>query len=176
MRCASCGCDDDKVLESRSVRGGVAIRRRRVCLQCGHRFTTYEEILRDSLMVVKQDGRLEEFSRQKLLNGITRACRKRPVSLQKIEWTVDKIIEQLESDYDLEVPSREVGERVMQALVSLDQVAYVRFASVYRRFEDVDQFVSEVKSMQTPEVKAKSSGDEAKGNEDGAKQELPGNA
>lgn len=176
MRCASCGCDDDKVLESRSVRGGIAIRRRRVCLQCGHRFTTYEEILRDSLMVVKQDGRLEEFSRQKLLNGITRACRKRPVSLQKIEWTVDKIIEQLESDYDLEVPSREVGERVMQALVSLDQVAYVRFASVYRRFEDVDQFVSEVKSMHTPEVKAKSADEEGKGGEEGAKQELPGNA
>ena len=156
MKCSSCGSDDDKVLESRSVRGGVAIRRRRVCLQCGHRFTTYEEILRDSMMVIKQDGRLEEFSRQKLLNGITRACRKRPVTLQQIEWMVDKIIEQIEADYDLEVPSRDIGERVMRGLMSFDQVAYVRFASVYRRFEDVDQFVSEVKSMHTPEPKTKS--------------------
>ena len=150
MRCASCGAEDDKVLESRSVRGGAAIRRRRVCLQCGHRFTTYEEILRDSLMVLKQYGRLEEFSRQKLLNGITRACQKRPVALQKIEWLVDKIIEQIENDYELEVPSRDIGERVMRALIGLDQVAYVRFASVYRRFEDVDQFVNEVKSMHQP--------------------------
>lgn len=153
MKCSSCGTDDDKVLESRSVRGGVAIRRRRVCLQCGHRFTTYEEILRDSLMVLKQDGRLEEFSRQKLLNGLTRACRKRPVTLQKIEWIVDLIIEQIEHDYDLEVPSREIGERVMKSLVDVDQVAYVRFASVYRRFEDVDQFVNEVRSMHTSETK-----------------------
>jgi len=153
MKCSSCGTDDDKVLESRAVRGGVAIRRRRVCLQCGHRFTTYEEILRDSLMVVKQDGRLEEFSRQKLLNGLTRACRKRPVTLQKIEWMVDRIIEHIEHDYDLEVPSREIGERVMKSLVEVDQVAYVRFASVYRRFEDVDQFVNEVQSMHTPETK-----------------------
>ena len=154
MKCSSCGTDDDKVLESRSVRNGVAIRRRRVCLQCGHRFTTYEEILRDSLMVVKQDGRLEEFSRQKLLNGLIRACRKRPVTLQKIEWMVDRIIEQIEQDYDLEVPSRDIGERVMKSLGAVDQVAYVRFASVYRRFEDVDQFVNEVKSMHTPETKA----------------------
>lgn len=154
MKCSSCGTDDDKVLESRSVRGGVAIRRRRVCLQCGHRFTTYEEILRDSLLVVKQDGRLEEFSRQKLLNGLTRACRKRPVTLQKIEWMVDRIIEQIEHDYDLEVPSREIGERVMKSLVDVDQVAYVRFASVYRRFEDVDQFVNEVQSMHMPETKS----------------------
>lgn len=154
MKCSSCGTDDDKVLESRSVRGGVAIRRRRVCLQCGHRFTTYEEILRDSLMVLKQDGRLEEFSRQKLLNGLTRACRKRPVTLRKIEWMVDQIIEQIERDYDLEVPSREIGERVMKSLVDVDQVAYVRFASVYRRFEDVDQFVDEVQSMHAPETKS----------------------
>lgn len=162
MKCSSCGTDDDKVLESRSVRGGVAIRRRRVCLQCGHRFTTYEEILRDSLMVLKQDGRLEEFSRQKLLNGLTRACRKRPVTLQKIEWIVDQIIEQIERDYDLEVPSREIGERVMKSLVDMDQVAYVRFASVYRRFEDVDQFVNEVQSMHPPENKpAKKSGGDA---------------
>ncbi len=176
MKCSSCDCDDDKVLESRSVRGGIAIRRRRVCLECGHRFTTYEEILRDSLMVIKQDGRIEEFSRQKLLNGITRACRKRPVTLQMIEWMVDKIIEQIEQDYDLEVPSREIGERVMKNLMSVDQVAYVRFASVYRRFEDVDQFVSEVKSMHTPEPKGKLVGDETQGVDVSATLESPENA
>ena len=150
MRCASCGSEDDKVLESRSVRGGVAIRRRRVCLQCGHRFTTYEEILRDSLMVLKQDGRLEEFSRQKLLNGITRACQKRPVALQKIEWLVDKIIEQIENDYELEVPSRDIGERVMRALIGLDQVAYVRFASVYENFTEAKDFREYLGSLDNP--------------------------
>ena len=153
MICSSCGSDDDKVLESRSVRGGLAIRRRRVCLQCGRRFTTYEEILRDSMMVVKRDGRLEEFSRQKLLGGITRACRKRPVTLETIEGKVDEIIERLESDYDREIPSRDIGELVMRMLMDLDQVAYVRFASVYRRFEDVDQFVNEVKGMHEPSTK-----------------------
>lgn len=163
MKCSSCGSDDDKVLESRSARGGLAIRRRRVCLQCGNRFTTYEEILRDSLMVTKRDGRIEEFSRQKLLNGITRACRKRPVTLDKIEWMVDKIIEKLEADYDLEVPSREIGEMVMRTLRELDQVAYVRFASVYRRFEDVDQFVSEVKSMHDPSDSNKPPADKERG-------------
>lgn len=176
VKCSSCGCDDDKVLESRSVRGGVAIRRRRVCVQCGHRFTTYEEILRDSLMVIKQDGRIEEFSRQKLLNGITRACRKRPVTLQRIEWIVDKIIEQIEQDFDLEVPSREIGERVMRNLMSIDQVAYVRFASVYRRFEDVDQFVSEVKSMHGPEIKSKLPTEEVKPADEAVKLESPENA
>lgn len=150
MICSSCGSDDDKVLESRSVRGGLAIRRRRVCLQCGRRFTTYEEILRDSMMVVKRDGRLEEFSRQKLLGGITRACRKRPVTLETVESKVDEIIERLESKYDREFSSREIGELVMRMLMELDQVAYVRFASVYRRFEDVDQFVHEVKGMHEP--------------------------
>ncbi len=173
MKCSSCGCDDDKVLESRSVRGGIAIRRRRVCLECGHRFTTYEEILRDSLMVIKQDGRIEEFSRQKLLNGITRACRKRPVTLQMIEWMVDRIIEQIEQDYELEVPSRDIGERVMKNLMSVDQVAYVRFASVYRRFEDVDQFVNEVKSMHAPEAKGKTTGDEGKASEETSGREAP---
>jgi len=147
MLCTSCNNDDDKVLESRSARGGAAVRRRRVCLQCGHRFTTYEEILRDSMMVLKNDGRLEEFSRQKILNGVMRACRKRPVSLEKIEWIVDKLIERIESDYEREVPSVEIGERIMNMLVTIDQVAYVRFASVYKRFENVDQFVSEVKKI-----------------------------
>ena len=150
MICSSCGSDNDKVLESRSVRGGLAIRRRRVCLECGRRFTTYQEILRDSLIVVKRDGLLEQYSRQHPLGGLTRACRKRPIALDVLEALVDGLVEKLESDFDREVPSREIGERVMSMLRELDQVAYVRFASVYRRFEDVDQFVNEIEGIHLP--------------------------
>ena len=152
MLCSSCNNDDDKVLESRSVRGGAALRRRRVCLQCGHRFTTYEEVLRDSMMVQKNDGRLEEFSRQKILNGVVRACQKRPVSMEKIEWIVDDLINRLENDFEREIPSVEIGERIMNILIEVDQVAYVRFASVYKRFENIDQFVSEVKQISNTSV------------------------
>jgi len=153
MKCSSCGADDDKVLESRSVRGGVAIRRRRICLQCGRRFTTYEEYLRDFLMVVKQGGQLEEFSRRKLEEGVVRACRKRPISREQIAKFVDGIVEGIENEFELEVPSSEIGLRVMRGLLSLDQVAYVRFASVYRRFEGVGQFVSEVGNLLETELR-----------------------
>ena len=155
MKCSSCGADDDKVLESRSVRGGIAIRRRRVCLQCGRRFTTYEEYLRDFLMVVKHGGQLEEFSRQKLAEGIISACRKRPISRERIEKFVDGIVDEIENDFELEVPSSEIGLRVMRGLLAFDQVAYVRFASVYRRFEDVRQFVSEVGNLSEIEQPAR---------------------
>ena len=148
MKCPSCGEDDDKVLESRAVRGGAAIRRRRTCLRCGHRFTTYEEVLRDSLMVVKRDGRLEEFSRQKLENGIQRSCLKRPISLQKIGYVVDRIVESLENRFDLEIPARAIGDTVMDELLKLDEVAYVRYASIYRHFENLEQFVKEVRELQ----------------------------
>ena len=144
MKCSSCGADDDKVLESRSVRGGSAIRRRRACLKCGRRFTTYEELMRDFLMVVKNDGQLEEFSRRKLLDGIARACRKRPVSPEQMEELVDGVVDEIENDFELEVPSSEIGLRAMRRLLELDQVAYIRFASVCRRFENVEQFVGEV--------------------------------
>ena len=147
MKCSSCGADDDKVLESRSVRGGTAIRRRRSCLKCGRRFTTYEEQMRDFLMVVKYDGQLEEFSRRKLLDGIVRACRKRPVSPEQMEALVSDVVEEIENNFELEVPSGEIGLRVMRRLLELDQVAYIRFASVCRRFENVDQFVDEVKRL-----------------------------
>lgn len=148
MKCPSCGEDDDKVLESRAVRGGAAIRRRRTCLRCGHRFTTYEEVLRDSLMVVKRDGRLEEFSRQKLENGIQRSCLKRPISLQKIGYVVDRIVESLENRFELEIPARAIGDTVMDELLKLDEVAYVRYASIYRHFENLEQFVKEVRELQ----------------------------
>ncbi len=147
MRCPTCGHPDDKVLESRSARDGAAIRRRRACLACGNRFTTYEEILRDALMVIKRDGRVEELSRQKLVGGVTRACRKRPVTMEQIEALVDAVIERIEQTYDREVPSQKIGELVMTSLASLDEVAYVRFASVYRRFADVQQFLNEIQNM-----------------------------
>ena len=118
MKCPSCGEDDDKVLESRAVRGGAAIRRRRVCLRCGHRFTTYEEVLRDSMMVVKRDGRLEEFSRAKLENGIQRSCLKRPISLQRIGTIVDRIIEDLETRYELEIPAQAIESACETALTA----------------------------------------------------------
>lgn len=147
MRCPSCGHPEDKVIESRPARDGAAIRRRRACLSCGTRFTTYEEILRDALMVIKRDGRVEELSRQKLVSGIARACRKRPVTMEGIEALVDAVIERIEQTYDREVPSQAIGELVMTSLASLDEVAYVRFASVYRRFADVQQFLSEIQNM-----------------------------
>ena len=147
MKCPSCGEDDDKVLESRPARGGAAIRRRRTCLRCGHRFTTYEEVLRDSLMVAKRDGRLEEFSRAKLENGIQRSCLKRPISMQRIGYVVDRIIEDLESRYEMEIPAQAIGDAVMAELLKLDEVAYVRYASIYRHFENLEQFVSEVRAL-----------------------------
>jgi transcriptional repressor NrdR len=147
MRCPKCSHVDDKVLDSRLVRQGAAIRRRRMCLKCKHRFTTYEEVLKTGLRVIKRDGRHEELDRTKLLNGIARACEKRPISAQVIESLVDTIITELESAYDREVPSLEVGRRVMEHLEDLDEVAYVRFASVYRRFRDVAQFLSEVEGL-----------------------------
>src|SRR5262245_41534873 len=135
MRCAKCGCQEDKVIDSRASREGSTIRRRRECIHCGHRFTTYEAIERARLIVVKRDGRREEFSQEKLLAGITKACQKRPVSREAIEDLVEKIVDGLSSQFDREVPSTEIGARVMDGLRGLDAVAYVRYASVYRRFE-----------------------------------------
>ncbi len=147
MRCPACAHPEDKVLESRSARDGAAIRRRRVCLSCGTRYTTYEEILRDALMVTKRDGRIEEFSRRKLVDGIARACRKRPVTMEQIEALTDVIIERVEEQYERDVPSSAIGEMAMTVLQAFDEVAYVRFASVYRRFADVQQFLNEIASL-----------------------------
>lgn len=147
MRCPKCSSNDDKVIDSRAARNGAAIRRRRVCLNCGHRFTTYEEVVKTSLRVIKRDGRHEDLDRNKLLNGIRRACEKRPISMQEIETVVDGIISELESEFEREAPSVAIGKKVMDRLENLDEVAYVRFASVYRRFRDVSQFVSEVEGL-----------------------------
>lgn len=148
MRCIKCGCEDDKVIDSRTARGGTTIRRRRECLACGYRFTTYEEIEHEDLMVIKRDGRSEEFSREKLLLGLKKACQKRPVSPKVIEELVDRIVDDINTKFDREVPSMAVGERVMEGLRQIDEVAYVRFASVYRRFREATEFVQEVKKLE----------------------------
>ena len=136
MRCPKCGNQDDKVIDSRASKEGSTIRRRRECLKCNHRFTTYEEIEHEGLVVVKRDGRREEFSREKLLSGVKKACQKRPISPKAIEDLVEKIVDEITDKYEGEVPGMAIGERVMEGLRELDEVAYVRFASVYRRFQE----------------------------------------
>ncbi len=148
MRCPKCGRLDDKVIDSRASREGSVIRRRRECLDCGHRFTTYEEIEHEGLMIVKRDGRREEFSKEKLLSGVRKACQKRPVSPKIIEDLVEKIVDEITDKYDREVPSMAIGERVMEALREVDEVAYVRFASVYRRFQEATDFVQAVRKLE----------------------------
>ena len=150
MRCPQCQCLDDKVVDSRTVKEGVGVRRRRECLNCGHRYTTYESIIHAELKVVKKDGQLrEEFDREKLRLGIEKACWKRPVSGEDIELIAEDVIKGIEADFDREVPTSEIGKRIMNALREKDEVAYVRFASVYRQFKDIDQFIEEIKAMGT---------------------------
>jgi len=136
------------VIDSRSSREGATIRRRRQCVSCNHRYTTYEEIVRDGLAVLKRDNRREEFSREKLVSGIRKACQKRPVSQKVIEDLVDRIAGEVLDRYDREVPSEAIGKAVMDGLRQIDQVAYVRFASVYRRFQEATDFVQEVKKLE----------------------------
>ena len=148
MRCPFCSSEKDKVIDSRSSKDGEAVRRRRQCLRCSQRFTTYEYIENVSLTIVKNDQRREPYDRQKLMLGIVAACKKRPVSIKKIESIVDKIGNQLEKLGKTEVPSSKIGRMVMAELYDLDEVAYVRFASVYRKFKDVSDFISEVKEFE----------------------------
>ncbi len=148
MRCTKCGCEEDKVIDSRASREGSTIRRRRECLACGHRFTTYEQIEQEGLMIVKRDGRMEMFTRDKLLSGIRKACQKRPISAKVMEELADRITDEISQKFDTELPSMAVGERVMEGLKKIDPVAYVRFASVYRRFQEVTDFVQEVKRLE----------------------------
>jgi transcriptional repressor NrdR len=147
MRCPKCGCQDDKVIDSRASREGATIRRRRECSSCGFRFTTYEEIERAGLFVVKRDDRREEFSKEKLLSGIKKACQKRPISPKTIEDLVEKIVNEVTDKYEREVPGEAIGKMVMEELRQIDEVAYVRFASVYRRFQEATDFVQEVKKL-----------------------------
>ena len=147
MKCPRCGHGDNKVVDSRVGKDGDVIRRRRECLSCRVRFTTYERIEEELPLVVKRDGRREPFDRQKIFNGILKACEKRPVSYASVERVVDALEAEFQGSGEKEISSVQIGERVMAELLKLDDVAYVRFASVYRQFKDISQFVEEIKSL-----------------------------
>ncbi|MBU1888338.1 MAG: transcriptional regulator NrdR [Candidatus Omnitrophica bacterium] len=147
MKCPFCGHKEDKVIDSRSSEEGRSIRRRRECLNCHRRFTTYENIEEAVLMVIKKDSRREPFDRKKILSGLTKACEKRPISTQQLEELIDKIEYTLQSKFDKEVETGYIGELLMEFLYELDEVAYVRFASVYRQFKDINQFMKELKGL-----------------------------
>ncbi|RKY37272.1 MAG: transcriptional regulator NrdR [Candidatus Omnitrophota bacterium] len=147
MNCPFCGNIEDKVVDSRVSSEGECIRRRRECLKCQRRFTTYEYIEKMPLMVIKKDGRREPFDKKKVLSGLLRACEKRPISMQTIESLVDSIERKLQRDYEREVSNADIGELVMKHLQKTDEVAYVRFASVYRQFKDINQFLGELKEL-----------------------------
>jgi transcriptional repressor NrdR len=147
LRCPSCQHNGTKVLDSRPVHTGRSIRRRRECESCNYRFTTFETVEQTPLIIIKKDGTREEFSREKILRGLIRACEKRPVALEKLEHIVDSIEKDLRNSGVPEVPSTEVGEKVMEYLSMTDEVAYVRFASVYRQFKDINVFIQELKEL-----------------------------
>lgn len=147
MRCPYCSENNDRVVDSRESRDGATIRRRRECLACGRRFTSYEQIESIPTMVLKRDGRREPFNRQKLMNGLLKACEKRPISPKRLETLVDQVEGLLHEREEREISTEEIGTRVMEHLERLDQVAYVRFASVYRRFEDIGAFVDMIKTL-----------------------------
>lgn len=151
MRCPFCAHGDTRVLESRPTEEGSSIRRRRECLRCGERFTTYERVELAPLIVIKRDGTREEFNRQKILRGLLTACEKRPVPLAALEQVVTEIENELRSSMEQEISSQTIGEMVMERLRSIDQVAYVRFASVYRQFKDINRFLEELQSLLSDE-------------------------
>ena len=144
MRCPKCTSVEDKVIDSRISRGGASIRRRRECLECGHRYSTTEVSVRDWVMVIKRDGRREDFDREKLTRAVRAASHKRPVDAEQVAMLVEDVMDALEAQFEKEIPSRAIGEGVMQRLRTVDQVAYVRFASVYKEFRDVAEFVDEI--------------------------------
>lgn len=150
MKCPYCTADQDRVIDSRSVEDGGAIRRRRECGKCGRRYTTYERFEQSSLRVIKKDGTHVPFDRQKILSGILKACEKRPVSLEAVEAVVVRIEQEIAKRYEREIPTRAIGEMVMRELKRLDPVAYVRFASVYREFKDIGDFVDEIRGLPAP--------------------------
>ena len=147
MKCPFCEFHDSKVIDSRAAEEGKSIRRRRECLQCAKRFTTYEMVEDLPLRVVKKDGRRMAFDRSKILNGLMKACEKRPISLEVLEETADKVEKELRNSMEREIPSRLIGEVLMKHLKNLDHVAYVRFASVYREFTDIDNFMQELEAL-----------------------------
>jgi len=153
MNCPKCREKDSRVIDSRIAKDGLSIRRRRVCQKCDYRFTTVEEIVREDLSVRKRDGRLEVFDRRKVMAGLRRACEKRPVPIEQIEMIVNEIVIDLEASYDQEVQSHKIGEMVMQKLKGIDQIAYVRFASVYRDFRDIADMEKMIRDLRKPSTK-----------------------
>jgi transcriptional repressor NrdR len=147
MRCPFCGFLEDKVVDSREAKDGDSIRRRRECLECGRRFTSYERIDEIPYMVVKKDGRREVFERKKIMSGLLRACEKRPISANQLESIVDQVEKTVQDAPDREIATSEIGKVIMNCLKNLDKVAYVRFASVYLEFEDVSEFMTELKDL-----------------------------
>ncbi len=147
MRCPYCGESRDKVVDSRSSKEGAATRRRRECVSCGKRFTTYEYVEQFQVAVIKKDRRREPYDRQKLLDGIANSCKKRPVSVDSIEQTLDRIEQAIEGKGKSEIESIEIGELVMNELSKVDQIAYIRFASVYREFKTMDEFINQVTEL-----------------------------
>jgi len=153
MKCPFCKADNDKVVDSRASDEGMSIRRRRECLACLRRYTTYERVEDTPLRVIKKDGRRVPFERSKILEGLRKACEKRPISTEQLDRVVDEIEVEIYRKYDREVPSKDIGQLVMERLRALDKVAYVRFASVYREFKDVSEFVAELKPMLSSDQK-----------------------
>lgn len=147
MKCPYCGEQEDKVIDSRTGKDGIVIRRRRECIDCGRRFTTYEHIEEIPIMIVKKDGRREVFNRDKVFTGIKKACEKRDISILAIEEMVDNVERDLRETGEKEIASTRIGEHIMIQLHAVDDVAYVRFASVYREFKDVNDFIAELKSL-----------------------------
>lgn len=153
MKCPFCSFDDTKVIDSRLGKEGNNIRRRRECIDCGRRFTTYERVEEILPLVVKKDGRREPFDRMKIISGMQRACEKRPVSIATIEKLVDRLEVSLQESGEKEIEASRIGEAVMEALRDVDEVAYVRFASVYRQFKDINEFMAELKEILAKENK-----------------------
>jgi transcriptional regulator nrdR len=147
MKCPFCGCDDSKVLDTRPTDEGYTIRRRRECLSCQKRFTTYEKIEKSPIMVIKKDGNRQAFDREKIIRGMIKSCEKRPVSISEIEDAVNNIEKKIENSMRKEITSLEIGDMVMDELKDLDEVSYVRFASVYREFKDLQSFMDELKNF-----------------------------
>ena len=147
MKCPFCGKREDKVIDSRSTGDDSSIRRRRECLECAKRFTTYEYIEKVPLMVIKKDSRREPFNRSKILEGLIKACQKRPVGMDQLESLVEEVEKTIQKKYDREIEGKLIGEMVVERLAKLDDVAYVRFASVYRQFKDVNEFMKELKGI-----------------------------
>lgn len=150
MRCPKCTSIEDKVIDSRISKEGNTIRRRRECMECGNRFSTTETLVREGLVVIKRDKRREPFDREKLARAVRAACHKRPVDVEQMTMLIEDVIDVVEAQYDGEIPSQAIGDAVMQRLRRIDQVAYVRFASVYKEFRDVSEFMHEISNLEKP--------------------------